>query len=148
KMNANFEGKTFIVTGAASGIGFAQAETFLNQGAVVLGMDINQGKMVNLKETFEKQFDITVGSVKNKSDVQLAVNKTVNQIRKVDILLNTAGVLNGYQKTLETDEALWDLVLNVNLKGMYYMTNTVLPHLLEQKLGRLVTMTSISVLID
>ncbi|HLR22403.1 MAG TPA: 3-oxoacyl-ACP reductase [Pseudogracilibacillus sp.] len=146
-MNANFEGKTVIVTGAASGIGFAQAETFLNQGAVVLGMDINQGKMVNLKETFGKQFDFAVGSVKNKSDVQLAVNKTVNQFRKVDILLNTAGVLDGYQKTLETDEALWDLVLNVNLKGMYYMTNAVLPHMLEQKKGVVVNMASIAGLV-
>src|SRR5699024_11860695 len=112
-MNANFEWKTVIVTGAASGVGFAQAEAFLNQGAVVLGMDINQGKMVNLKETLGKQFDFAVGSVKNKSDVQLAVTKTVNQFRKVDILLNTAVVLDGYQKTLETDEALWDLVLKI-----------------------------------
>src|SRR5690625_6480310 len=105
-MNANFEGKTVIVTGAASGIGFAQAETFLNQGAVVLGMDINQGKTVNLKETFRKQFDFAVGSVKNKSDVQLAVNKTEDQCRKVDILLNTDSVIDVYQKTIEKNEEL------------------------------------------
>src|SRR5699024_9641199 len=67
KMNANLEGKTVIVTGADSGIGFAQAETLLLQGAVVFGIDINQGKMVNIKETFAKQFDFAVGSVKNKT---------------------------------------------------------------------------------
>src|SRR5699024_4184965 len=88
-----------------------------------------------------------VGSVKNKSDVQLAVNKTVNQVRKVDILLNTAGVVDGYQKTLETDEALWELVLNVNLKRMYYMTNAVVHDMLEEKKGVVVNVASIAGLV-
>lgn len=143
-MLIDMKGKTVIITGAASGIGFAQAEAFLNQGAKVVGMDIHKNETMDLQETFGDKFEFVVGSVKHKADVQSVVNKAIEQFGKIDILLNTAGVLDNYQKTLETDEALWDLIIDTNLKGMYYMTNAVLPYMLEQQKGVVVNMASIA----
>lgn len=57
---------------------------------------------------------------------------------------NTAGVLDGYAKSLETDEALWDKIFNTNVKGMYFVTNAVLKQMLVQQRGVIVNMASIA----
>src|SRR5699024_12856824 len=85
--------------------------------------------------------------VRQKTDVQSLVHQAMERFEKIDILLNTAGVLDNYRKTLETDEALWDQIMDTNLKGMYYVTNAVLPHMLDQKKGVVVNMASIAGLV-
>lgn len=136
--------KVVIITGAASGIGFAQAEAFLNKGAKVVGMDIHKNAMIDLQKNFEETFEFVIGSVRQKTDVQSLVHQAMERFEKIDILLNTAGVLDNYRKTLETDEALWDQIMDTNLKGMYYVTNAVLPHMLKQEKGTIVNMASIA----
>ncbi|MYL59684.1 3-oxoacyl-ACP reductase, partial [Virgibacillus halodenitrificans] len=66
---------------------------------------------------------------------------------RIDILLNTAGVLDGYAKTLDTDEALWDRIMNTNIKGTYFVTNAILPHMIENVSGVIVNMASIAGLV-
>src|SRR5699024_12156994 len=97
--------KVVIITGAASGIGFAQAEAFLNKGAKVVGMDIHKNAMIDLQKNIEETFEFVIGSVRQKTDVQSLVHQAVERFEKIDILLNTAGVLDNYRKTLKTDEA-------------------------------------------
>src|SRR4051794_26070696 len=103
-----FKEKVVFVTGADSGIGYAQAEAFLMQGATVFAMDVKENRLIQLKNTYGEKFDYVLGSVCEKRDVEAAVHRTIEQYGRVDILLNTAGILDGYAKTLETDEALWD----------------------------------------
>src|SRR5699024_11758718 len=61
--------------------------------------------------------------------------------------LPISGVLDGYKKTLETDEKLWDHIINTNLKGVFLVTNAVLPHMLAQRSGVIVNMASIAGLV-
>src|SRR5690625_3019695 len=75
------------------------------------------------------------------------IEQAVKHFGAVDILLNTAGVLDGYAKTLDTDEALWDKIIDTNLKGTYLVTNAVLPEMLRRKKGCIINMTSIAGLI-
>lgn len=136
--------KTVFVTGAASGIGYAQAAAFLEQGANVFAFDLHKGKMGELASQYGGQFAFALGSVSNKSHAAVAVKRMIEQFGQVDCLLNTAGVLDSYAKTLDTDEALWDQVFNTNVKGTYIVTNEVLPYMLRREQGTIVNMASIA----
>lgn len=142
-----YKGKTIFVTGAASGIGQAQAITFADQGANVLGMDLDErGLAVTIEKTKEVtgKFAAYTGDVTKKSDIKSAVEKANNLFGPIHILLNTAGILDDYTPTLETTEAMWDRVLSVNLKGTFLVTNQILPQMLVQKQGVIVNMASIA----
>ncbi|WP_411567648.1 3-oxoacyl-ACP reductase [Sporosarcina sp. GW1-11] len=141
-MQHEFAGKNVFITGAASGIGRAQAVEFLNNGANVYGFDVDQAGLTSLADIYDG-FRFTAGSVRDRADVLEAVT----QAGAIDILCNTAGVLDGFAKTLETDEALWDRIMDTNSKGMFLVTNAVLPQMLGKKSGVIVNMASIAGLV-
>jgi 3-oxoacyl-[acyl-carrier protein] reductase len=142
-----YVGKIVFITGAASGIGHAQAQAFLENGAKVFGFDINERGLVTLSQTFGDRCQYFVGSISNKKHVEQAVEKALHVFNNIDILLNTAGILDAYSKTLETDEELWDRVMNTNVKGTYLVTNAILPHMIKRKSGVIVNMASIAGLV-
>lgn len=143
-----FKGQTIFVTGAASGIGRAQALAFLESGANVFGFDQQKEQLQSLKKAYSKQFMYDLGSVKQQEDVKRAVQKALTTYGKIDVLLNTAGVLDDFKTTLETDEMLWDHIMDTNVKGTYFVTNEVLPSMVKQKSGVIVNMASIAGLIS
>lgn len=132
-----FENKVVIVTGAASGIGQAQVQAFLKRGALVYGVDVQESTLQH------NRYVHFVGSVTDKAFIE----KALAPLGQVDILCNTAGVLDGYAPSLETDEALWDKIFAVNVKGMYTVTNAVLKKMLPHKAGIIINMASIAGLI-
>lgn len=144
---AEYAGKTVFVTGAASGIGQAQAIAFLENGANVFALDINEQELDKLARKYGERFGYLAGSVADQQAVDHAVTNALNQFTSIDILLNTAGILDDYAKTLDIDEALWDKVMSTNVKGMYVVTNRILPNMLAQKAGVIVNMASIAGLV-
>ncbi|WP_060205485.1 3-oxoacyl-ACP reductase [Sporosarcina koreensis] len=142
-----FVGKTVFITGAASGIGRAQAIAFMENGANVFAFDMDESGLLYLNERYLSRFSYRVGSVSNRDEVAEAVERALSIYGRIDILLNTAGVLDGFAKTLETDEALWDRIMDTNVKGIYFVTNAVLPHMLDRKSGVIVNMASIAGLV-
>lgn len=141
---SEFAGKTVFITGAASGIGYAQALAFLEQGASVYGFDVLQTGLENLASEHPSHFRYSEGSVTDQLEVTEAVSRAIGFFGRIDILCNTAGVLDGYTKTLDTDEALWDRIMDTNIKGMFFVTNAILPHMLKRESGVLVNMASIA----
>ncbi|OFA11619.1 3-oxoacyl-[acyl-carrier-protein] reductase FabG [Enterococcus faecalis] len=136
-MPKEFETKRVLVTGAASGIGQAQAIAFSEQGAEVIGIDLDE---TGLKQTAAlvdpdsaKSFTYFVGDVSSPSFVQATMKQIVKNNGQIDILLNTAGILDDYRPSLETSEALWDQILATNLKSVFLVTNAILPYFLQQK---------------
>ncbi len=146
-MFEEYNGKVVFVTGAASGIGQAQAQRFLENGACVFGFDKQEEGLYDLSALHKERFAYYVGSVSDKEAVAAAVNQCLAQFQTIDILLNTAGMLDGYTPTLDTDEALWDAVMDTNVKGLYVVTNTVLPHMLKRGKGVVVNIASIAGLV-
>lgn len=142
-----YRGKVVFITGAASGIGRAQTERFIKNGAHVFALDLDEKGLAYLKAKYPQSFHYAVGDVGNRSDVKQAVAASFKELGEVAILLNTAGILDGYRKTLETDECLWDKVMNTNIKGVYTVTNAILPFMLEEKAGVIVNMASIAGLV-
>ncbi|WP_040285341.1 3-oxoacyl-ACP reductase [Sporosarcina koreensis] len=145
--HGEFAGKTVFITGAASGIGRAQAEAFIEQGAAVFGFDQDAEGLRQLSAEHPRTFAYRQGDVRKAADVAKAAEQALAAFGSIDILCNTAGVLDGFTKTLETDEALWDRIMETNVKGMYLTTNAILPHMIANGKGVLVNMASIAGLV-
>jgi 3-oxoacyl-[acyl-carrier protein] reductase len=123
-------GKKAIVTGAASGIGFASAMALRNEGAEVRGLDLNASV---------KEFPIIACDVTREADVVRAVGEAVAQLGGCDILLNSAGILQEVPLAKVTSEHI-EMMLAVNVKGFILVAREVLPHLPEG--GRIINIAS------
>lgn len=141
------DGKVAFITGAGSGMGSAQAKLFANEGAKVIAGDIqfdNVKEVVdNITENGGTAMAVEI-DVADKDSIYAAVEKGLTEYGQIDVLSNTAGILDDYAPTLDTPEELWDKIMNVNLKGTYLVTNAVLPQMLEQGEGVIINITSIA----
>lgn len=113
------DGKVAFITGAGSGMGKAQAILYASEGAKVIIADINE-ETVNqtasdIKAHGGEALPVTI-DVSNKESVDHAVKQGVEAFGTINILSNTAGILDDYKPTLETSEELWDRIININLK--------------------------------
>ena len=142
-----FEGKVVVMTGVSSGIGLEQTKAFLQAGAIVYGADIKES--VEIKEVEQKFPTLSFQQVdiRKKKDIHMWTGKIKKELSTVDILLNTAGILDNYAPTLDTSEEQWDNIFNTNLKSMFLLTNEILPIMLKQKHGVIVNMASIAGLV-
>lgn len=145
-MAMDFSKKIIFVTGAASGIGATQAQAFLTTGAYVFGFDRQKQEMQTLQNNYPERFAFFMGDVCEKRELQAAIRKCHEVFGTVDILLNTAGVLDNYLPLHETEEELWSLIINTNVNSMFTLTKLLLPELLENQ-GTVINMASIAGLV-
>jgi 3-oxoacyl-[acyl-carrier protein] reductase len=133
------------VTGGASGIGKAQAVLFAREGATLVIADRDEAGAREVAADIEAGGAKAVGVLMDVTDeetVTAAVSTGVNTYGRIDILSNTAGMFDNFAQTLDTDRALWNSVLAVNLTGMYTVTNAVLPHMIAAGKGSIVNIAS------
>lgn len=134
-----FEGRTALVTGAASGIGAATARRLAAEGARVALADVNlDGAREVAGEIDGAAVEMDVGSVPS---VNAGVEAAVAQIGPIDVLVNNAGT-DRFAFFVNTDEDLWDFVLGVNLRGTLAVTHAVLPSMHERRGGSIVNVAS------
>ncbi|MES9537691.1 SDR family oxidoreductase [Actinomadura sp. NPDC000600] len=135
-------GRIAIVTGAANGIGRATAVRLAREGASVHGCNRGDDARARAQAEFDAAgLDITL----HKADVssQPDVDALVAAVgRRVDVLANVAGVMDGYQPLGDLDDDVWDRVIAVNLTGVMRMSRAVLPRMLAQGGGAIVTVAS------
>lgn len=135
--------KVVIITGAASGIGKATALRFAQEGANIVVADFADGTatvnevLANGVQAIYAQVNVT-----DPESVQAMVAKTIETFGKVDVLINNAGITKDAMMKKLTKEA-WDAVINVNLTGVFNCTSAVLPQMLEQKSGVVLTTSSV-----
>lgn len=133
------EGRTALVTGAASGIGAATARRLAAEGARVALADVNlDGAREVAGEIDGAAVEMDVGSVPS---VNAGVEAAVAQIGPIDVLVNNAGT-DRFSFFVNTDEELWDFVLGVNLRGTLAVTHAVLPSMHERRGGSIVNVAS------
>lgn len=141
---SEFKEKVVLVTGVASGIGLAQAKIFLANGAKVFGVDC-QEMPENLADS--PRFVYFQGDVSDSQVCKQAVEKCCQHFGKVDILLNTAGVLDNYATIAETSIDQWHQVLRTNLDSMFYFCKLVIPQMIQAGGGVVINMASVASLV-
>ena len=142
----NIEKKTVIVTGGASGIGYACVEELLADGANVVCVDMNPKAAefagANADNYLYVQCDITC-----KKAVDDMIAATVAKFGTVDVLVNNAGIniprlLVDEGNQFELDEVVWDKVMNVNLKGLFFCSQAAAKVMVAQQSGVIINMSS------
>ena len=133
------EGRTALVTGGGSGIGAATCRRLAAEGARVAVTDLNQGSAGEVAaEIGGSAFELDVRSTES---VRGAVQEAESELGPVDVLVNNAGY-DEWAFFTQTDEGLWDRVLEVNLRGVIATTHAVLPGMQERGGGRIVNVAS------
>tara|TARA_B100001093_G_scaffold70974_3_gene61584 strand:- start:7287 stop:8027 length:741 start_codon:yes stop_codon:yes gene_type:complete len=141
---SKLEGQIAIVTGGSRGIGEGICEVFCREGATVIIWDILDGsdtvdRISKLGgNIIYQQVDVT--SLKS---VDQALNEIIKKYKKVEILINNAGIIRD-KSFLKMSEAEWDDVINVNLKSLYIVTRSIIPYMKENGYGRIVSASSIN----
>lgn len=141
-----FQGRTVVVTGAASGIGEATAAAFAREGASVVVVDRDRERAAQVAARLTSQggralpvaCDVTLAE-----DCDAAVADAVRWGGKLDVLVNNAGI--GHSGgVLDTDECTWDRVMDVNVKGVFLMSRAALPAMQATGSGCIVNTASIA----
>jgi len=141
---SEYQGQTILVTGAASGIGLAQVQAFLAQGANVIAID-RQPQPAGLVSI--PALNYQVADVCDELALVAAIKAGVAELGQPTIVCNTAGKLDAYRPTLDTSLTQWQSILATDLTSQFIVTNTVLPAMLKAKHGVFVNMASIAGLV-
>lgn len=139
-------GKVAIVTGSTRGIGKAIAMSFASDGAavVVTARHIEQAHQVvdEIKNRGGTAIAIKA-DVANRAEVHNLVKSTLENFKAIHILVNNAGIVR-HAPLLEMAEEDWDIVLDVDLKGVFNCTQAVLGHMMEQRYGKIINISSVA----
>lgn len=139
------DGQVVIITGGARGIGAGICEVFCKEGATVALWDvIDEGKETANKISknggtiFFQKVDVT-----NQESVDNAVNSIIEKHKKIDVLINNAGVIRD-RSILKMSRQEWDTVMSVNIDSLYVTAKAVIPHMKAANYGRIVSASSIN----
>lgn len=140
------EGKVALITGAARGIGKAIALKFASEGADIAFSDLNRDEHMQATEDEIKAIGVKArGYASNAAsfeDSEKLIQSVINDFGKIDILVNNAGITRD-NLLLRMTEQDWDAVLTVNLKSAFNLTKSVQRHMIKQREGSIINMSSV-----
>lgn len=135
-----------FVTGGGSGIGRAICELFAHEGAIAVAADLIPERAVETADRITAAGGRALGleiDVADSAKVGTAIERTLEQFGRIDILVNNAGLSVGDRIT-DFDEAMWDLNIDVVLKGVYLCSRSVLPGMIERQCGIILNIGSVN----
>ncbi len=134
-----------IITGAARGIGAAIAERLAHSGMDLALIDLHAETIATTAKICEKigaRVECFSCDVSNWDSVSQVVDEIANSFKKIDVLINNAGITKD-NLILRMKPEDWDAVINVNLKGAFLMTKAVTRHMMRQNYGKIVNVSSV-----
>ena len=140
----SLEGKTAIVTGAASGIGLGVARHLAEAGAIIALLDINEKKGPKIAKDIQTQggrAKFYACDVSQSSHCRKTIDDVSKDFGKLDILVNSAGVISR-KNIVELEEEEWDFVLKVNLKSVYLISHYAIPPMVQGGGGSIINIGS------
>lgn len=139
-------GKTALITGATSGIGKATAELFAKAGIKLILCGRRNERLETLKKELGTYTDVKTLTfdVRDKHKVVASLESLGETLRQIDILINNAGNAYGLKPFHEADTEDWDAMVDINLKGLLYVSRAVIPGMVERKTGHIINIGSIA----
>jgi len=138
--------KIVFITGASSGIGKACAEAFAKERANLILTARRIERVIVLARALENKYKIKTKCIKldvrDYVHVQKVVNSLENNWKKINILINNAGLSRGLDKIYEGKKEDWDEMIDTNIKGLAYVTRQVLPLMIKRKGGHVINIGS------
>jgi len=146
RCKGSLAGRVAVITGAGSGIGWAAAKRFAEEGARVVCADISGQERDTAELLGESAVPVRV-DVTNAADVQKMIATAIDSFGQVDILLNNAGFGGPHAALADIDEATFDTILAINLKGVFLGMKYAIPAMLQAGGGAVVNTASASGLV-
>jgi 2-dehydro-3-deoxy-L-rhamnonate dehydrogenase (NAD+) len=140
----DLKGRAAVVTGGAQGFGKAITERFLQSGARIAIWDRDTALAQKTATALGGEVHAVACDVADPASVAAALKATLAAFGRVDVLINNAGIAGANAKTWETDVEEWRKVMRVNLDGPFICSRAVVPGMIQQNYGRIVTIASIA----
>ncbi|WP_299156352.1 SDR family NAD(P)-dependent oxidoreductase [uncultured Tenacibaculum sp.] len=137
---------TALITGATSGIGKATAEIFAKNNIRLILCGRRKNRLEEIQEQLKNYTEVTTLNfdVKNRKQVQEVIANLPENFRQVDILINNAGNAHGLSSIQNGNLDDWDAMIDINVKGLLYVTKAIIPQMIERNNGFIVNIGSIA----
>lgn len=134
-----------VITGASRGIGRSIAERFARDGYAVALLDIDEATVTETAKEIGAEFGVDAQpfhvDITNVENIRSGIGAVVAHFGRVDVLVNNAGAIQ-IKPWLEVDEGDWNRIIDINVKGTFFVSQAVAPHMIEQKSGRIINISS------
>lgn len=136
--------KTALITGATSGIGKATAIAFSKMNINLILCGRNAEVLKKLEKELSKQVSVTTLNfdVRNKTEVFEKIEGLPKQFKQIDVLINNAGNAHGLDPIQDGNIEDWDAMLDINVKGLLYVSKAIIPGMIERKSGHIINIGS------
>ncbi|PLX06414.1 MAG: NAD(P)-dependent oxidoreductase [Marinilabiliales bacterium] len=137
-----------LVSGATAGIGYSTAELLAKNNFNLIITGRRKERLDELKTKLESEYNISVYAlsfdIRQKDEVFNAIDDLPQEFRKIDVLVNNAGLASGLGVIQEGDIDDWEKMIDTNIKGLLYLTRAVSPIMIENRKGHIVNIGSIA----
>ena len=143
----DFHNRSAIVTGGGQGIGFSVAKRILDSGGQVSVWDVDQELLDALVENLGGDASNILSlnvDISDSAAVQSATDTVVKTFGKIDVLINNAAIVGPNATTWEYPDGAFEDVVRIGLIGTYYVSRSVVPHMISAKYGRVVSISSVA----
>ena len=138
--------KIALVTGATSGIGKATAQILAKNNFKIILCGRREDRLIELKNELSAFTEVCTLSfdVRDKKAVFESINSLPKEFSKIDVLINNAGNAHGLDSIQNGDLDDWDAMIDINVKGLLYVSKAIIPKMIEQKSGHIINIGSIA----
>jgi gluconate 5-dehydrogenase len=139
----SLENKVVLLTGAQGGIGSVLAKGMADVGAIMALSDLDPGKLSELASEINKNgkaraYPLDILKI---DSIRTCVDKVIKDFGRIDVLINCAGI-NKREGFLDVEESTYDRIMGVNLKGVFFLTQEVVKHMIKEKKGNIINFAS------
>ena len=136
--------KTVLITGATSGIGKATARAFAKNNYKVIICGRREDRLAEIQEELLQRTQVTSlqFDVRNFKDVKRAIDSLSPEFSAIDILINNAGNAHGLDFIQDGDIDDWDAMVDINVKGLLYVSKVIIPKMVDRRIGQIINIGS------
>lgn len=136
--------KTVFITGATSGIGLATARVLAKEGFRLVLCGRRKDRLQQLEESLSTDVHTLSFDVRDRQEVEAAINSLPENFAQIDVLINNAGNAHGLDFIQEGKPEDWDAMLDINVKGLLYVSKALIPGMIDRKSGHILNIGSIA----